>query len=366
MKKNFGMVVQRPSPLYTCPGYKVWKQYEGQPYIVFIDESFFEFFQLNSRTGYFCHAATAVPEIEYDSLKAELKPVFEKYKALTSPSEIEFKYSEFRRLEYSQRHHLALQIKNVLVKHGVAIGGFYTPLRAFVLEKVRFNLMDDATEIPADFNDLYISAVDELRGMFHGPGQSGILKNLLTLPFQAFSFFITSLNSAFRVVYDPRHSSEDMAVRDELHQQIRLTEVLKDLIAEGVPPNYYLGFDATKTSEQEIGLQIADFFAGEIRSFLQNNQEFMSFNATPKLITPTSHEPVNTVMEIDGHLFKTGALHKMPPSLRNRFFRPDPNQQTVLHLFRELFAAGILTCYSSWGQPRDLMIYEGTIWDQCE
>jgi hypothetical protein len=74
------------------------KAKKGQPYIVLTDESLFEFFQLNTLTGYFCHAAVVIPEHEYASFGIELKPVFEQYRALTGSSQTEFKYAEFQRL----------------------------------------------------------------------------------------------------------------------------------------------------------------------------------------------------------------------------------------------------------------------------
>ena len=83
-------------------------------------------------------------------------------------------------------------------------------------------------------------------------------------------------------------------------------------------------------------------------------------------MTPTSNELINTVTQIGGQVFKAGVLHKMPAQLRARLLRPDPDKRTVLPLFRKLFAAGILSCYSAFGQPRHIMVFEGLIKDQCE
>jgi hypothetical protein len=84
------------------------------------------------------------------------------------------------------------------------------------------------------------------------------------------------------------------------------------------------------------------------------------------LITATSWEPIVTAARLQGQYFKTGAVTRMTPGIQRRFSRQDSEGRTVLPLVRELLAAGILTCYSSWGQPRDLMPFEGIIWDQFE
>jgi hypothetical protein len=56
----------------------------------------------------------------------------------------------------------------------------------------------------------------------------------------------------------------------------------------------------------------------------------------------------------------------MPQRLRRCFKRVDEGGLSVLSYFREMLAAGILTCYSSWGQPRDVMPFEGWIFDQID
>ena len=50
-----------------------------------------------------------------------------------------------------------------------------------------------------------------------------------------------------------------------------------------------LDVNITSTSEDEVGLQLADLAAGETRAFLDANLELREFGASPKLITPTWH-----------------------------------------------------------------------------
>lgn len=105
---------------------------------------------------------------------------------------------------------------------------------------------------------------------------------------------------------------------------------------------------------------------GQVREFFKANDDFLTYGATRRLVTPTSKEPVNSVTQIGDRIFKTGVLHKMPKGLQARLLRPDRHGRTVLPFFSKLFAAGMLTCYSAFGQPRHIMVFEGEIEDQCE
>lgn len=52
---------------------------------------------------------------------------------------------------------------------------------------------------------------------------------------------------------------------------------------------------------------------------------------------------------------KMGALNKLPMEIAYRFGADDPAERTVFHCFSPLLSAGMLTCYSSTGNPRHLM-----------
>lgn len=73
-----------------------------------------------------------------------------------------------------------------------------------------------------------------------------------------------------------------------------------------------------------------------------------------------------TATVMGDQVFKTGALHRMPADLSARFLRPDAGKRTVFHILAQLLVSGILTCYSVWGTPRDLMPSEGLIWEQLD
>jgi hypothetical protein len=58
-----GIVVPNLYPLPNCPSLPIWLGRSGQIYRVFVDETYLQFFELNSR-GYFCHGAIGIPELE--------------------------------------------------------------------------------------------------------------------------------------------------------------------------------------------------------------------------------------------------------------------------------------------------------------
>jgi len=44
--------------------------------------------------------------------------------------------------------------------------------------------------------------------------------------------------------------------------------------------------DIQTHSEDELGLQLADFFSGEIVDFFKTNEELLTYGSTSRLITP--------------------------------------------------------------------------------
>ena len=117
-------------------------------------------------------------------------------------------------------------------------------------------------------------------------------------------------------------------------------------------------------SDQELGLQLADLVAGEVRRFFVANNDILNYGTTKELIAGTSHEPLQEFKDFGGTVWKTGRLTRMPPPLKRRFFRS--HGEILLPAFGELFAAGIITAQTDMGQPRDFRIFDGVIWDQVD
>ena len=181
-----------------------------------------------------------------------------------------------------------MRIRDAFKAHGVFINVFYSPLRSFVLERVRTRLfLDEQREIPVDFKALYEEAAEHLKTEALGPGQSGLIQKLLLLPISGVANMLATFGSSFTVIYDPREKREDKAVIAAIDGVLAAFLNLKD---KGVEMRWDLhdfvkGFVHDRRSEDEIGLQMADLMAGETRAFFDANPEQMEFAASRKLIT---------------------------------------------------------------------------------
>src|SRR4051812_12730226 len=100
-----GRLLQSPQPLWTAPGFPIWARFAGKKYLVFVDETFNRFFEMDetgSRYGYFAYGGVGVPAEEYESLKDQCVAVFTDYAALVSGAK-EFKHTEFKRLAFPDK-----------------------------------------------------------------------------------------------------------------------------------------------------------------------------------------------------------------------------------------------------------------------
>ena len=352
--------------------------YVGKHYLVFVDESTLMFFDdtMSAEAGYFCHSAACLPEDQYLGVKDEIKRIFQEFHVNSGQSAFEhfkeFKHSSFKRASLKLRRQLVVTLRNILLPRGLFVGGFFTPVRSYILEEIRTDLLGKADEIPNDYlTVLYPSAVKALKQLSRGPGQSGLIARLLNLPVGAIANTLKSLNSSFAVIYDPREKREDKAVRASVEEYMSVFQNLKFQAPGGFGTyldDNFRGISSDRPSDEEVGLQLADLIAGEVVLFLQANSDLMSFAANKRLVTQTSVEKFgkDSFIQIDGKWYKDGTLIRMPPGLRRRFAEGDKNGSSVFHYFFRALASGILTCYSSWGQPRDLKPFEGIIFDQID
>lgn len=223
------------------------------------------------------------------------------------------------------------------------------------------NVSDTMDAVPVDHADLYATAAAELREELTGPGAAGVLARFLSYPVGAVSNMLAFFDCRFRLYFDPREASEDRAVEVELQDFMRASQAVFSNLGDR-----YLGATYDRSSQDELGLQLADIVAGEVRHFFQANPQLTSLNSSLALITERSIEPVQVLAEMHGRPWKTGALHVMPSPVANCFSRPDPHRRHVLPLFRNLLASGSLSCYAKYGHPRQLMPFERAIFDQVE
>lgn len=361
-----------PSTLFSSPSAKRWMRHAGKRYRVFVDESFFMFWDhgMSAQGGYFCHGAVAVPHNQYDTLAWNLRPVLDQYRrAADGASEI--KSTQFARLPIDQRRNMAAEIAGELQRRGGFVAAFYTPVRAYVLEKVRTNLLfEKQTSVPIEHGDLFRAAAKSILSSFMPPGKSVLITELLLKAVGCTATTLASLRCPYEFTYDPREPKEDRTVRAGVERYLSLVSEAKgrglDEAWNTDIGDLLIGVRHDRASHEEIGLQLADLVAGEAVRFFRSNPDLMEFQANRWIVTQASVESVSTLIPVEDLLLKNGTWYGMPEFLRAVFHKPDPQERTVFDLFTPVLASGGLTCYSSWGQPRQLLPYMEGIWDQID
>jgi hypothetical protein len=248
-----------------------------------------------------------------------------------------------------------------LVAVGGFVAGFYSSTRGIVMERVRTNLMDEAEAVPNDHTDLYNAARTEVLTEFRGVGQSDLIERLMLLPFSALFNFLNSFDYSFRNRYDPRGETEDEQVRNAMVRYMTGLSRVPELFG-GV--SCLLGMEIHIASHDDVGLQLVDIVAGEVRGFFRRNAEALSESSTLKLVTGKSDEPLQYFLEFNQSIHKIGALSPMSTVLATKL--AIKNSDNLISYYYPVLAAGILACVSDTGQPRLLEIPTRLILDQRE
>jgi hypothetical protein len=362
-----GLIVYKSSP-NQAPGRALWEPFANQEYVVFIDESFFKFFDFRFPDGNFVHGAMGLPASQYDRFRNVIAPAVAEYKTAyekergQEPEEL--KSADLYKVKFGVRRRLVLKLNAALASCGGFVAGFYTGNKGYVLENIREELItkEGVTSVPKDHSQLFDAAVEKLNSdASSGPGMSHLIAELMFLPVMSMAFFLSALNAHFRVVYDPRQIDEDLAVKNSVEGVV--TAVTN---AEKVgTKSKLLGFDFSRRSQDELGLQIADIVAGEVRRFFRFNPDLLTSCSDLNLITFDHREGEETLLEqVDGRWFKKGRRVRIPHSTLKRALTP--NENCALPYLRKLFAAGLVTCITDYGTERDVALFEGYFLDLCD
>jgi len=359
-----GDVITCPRPIESCPAAKVVSDYRDEKYLLFVDETFREFFGLNDPTGYLCYAAVGIPEREYEFFKRALAktfPVYEGYIVGDSGLTLrEFKFEDFRRMERLHRENVAGQIAKLMKMYGAFFVGFYTRATGVVMEHVRSDLVGITTTLPDDYSKLYEDAATDLRSELQGVGQSAVIARILRFPVLATAHFLAYFGCKFKVLCDPRESKEGKAVQkaiDDLMTEHFVRAAPKEAVS-------YLGMDNSRESHTELGLQVADLLAGEVRLLFENHPAVLTVGSSLALIDGNSREEMEWWEVAAGVFQKLGRIHKIPAELRTALEHTDGTN--CLPLYRHSLAAGLLTCYTDLGQPRHIEVFEGNFFEQTD
>jgi hypothetical protein len=329
-----------------------------------MDETFRAFFGLERPQGYLCYAAVGMPEKQYEYVKRSLAKIFSEYEGyVVGDSGIhlrEFKFEEFKKLPREKREAIASQIGRTIKLAGGFIMGFYTHVAGIVMERVRTNLIGEAAAVPNDHSALYDEAAAELRIELRGVGQSQTIANILRIPLSAMAHFLEFYGCKFYLFSDPRESKEDRAV------QLAIGDYVKNHFGRALPKEagLYLGLDNTRPSHTEIGLQIADLLAGEVRSLFEAHPGLVTESSRLEIVSSSSREDMEWWETSFGIHQKLGYLTKMPDHLVRAVAKLDGTN--CLALYRHSLASGLLTCFTDLGQPRQIEVFEGNFFQQLD
>jgi len=338
--------------------------HKNETYMVFMDETFRAFFGLERPKGYLCYSAVGIPENEYAYVKRSLTRIFKKYERyVVGDSGIllkEFKFEDFKKLTRDQREEIAAEIGRTIKLAGGFIIGFYTHVVGIVMERVRTNLIGEGDAVPEDHAALYDQAAIELRGELNGIGQSQTIAQILRFPLTAMCHYLEFPSCKFQLFCDPRESKEDRAV------QLAMDDYIRNHFGRALPKEagLYVGLDNTRPSHTEIGLQLADLLAGEIRSLFEAYPELLTESSNLELVTGSSREDMEWWEESLGLFQKLGHLVKMSDRLTRAVKHADGSN--CFPFYRHSLASGLLTCFTDLGQPRQIEVFEGNFFQQLD
>ncbi len=337
-----------PMPFEVARISRVVKRHSGELYKIFVDESVHSFFGFDVPTGYLCYAAVGIPAEEYEHLKRSTAKIFSQYELyVTGDPDVhlgEFKFERFKSLPAEQRQDLAKQIQRTFRAYGCFVTAFYIRTQGAVMEHLRSDLVGEKAEIPEDFDALYSAAARELKeDAAAGIAQSATIASILRIPLLGLSHFMSQFGCPFQILCDPRQAKEDRAVLQAIDTVF--SGPLKALAPEEAA--LYQGMDNSVSSEDEVGLQLADLLTGEVRWFFGANPEFLTNQSSSRLVTGTSQEDIEMWITAFNIYHKYGAILRIPPHLKQKLEQFDGT--SCLAIYRPSFAAGLLSCYTDLG-----------------
>ena len=354
-----------PMPLETSKLTKIVNRYRGKPYRIFVDESMRSFFGFKQPNGYLCYAAVGIPEEEHVYVQRAMALIHRDYEFyVTGDTEMhltEFKFDRFRSLPEDQRRSLAQRIEKVFKVYGIFVTAFFIHTKGAVMEQVRSGLVGTADIVPKDSQALYDEAAETLRkSEADGVAQAETIYSILRIPLSGLANFLGYFQCPFKIYCDPREAKEDRAVL------AAIDDFFKGPMAAISPGEavLYGGMNNLTSSEDEIGLQLADILTGEVRTFFEENPGFLTAGASPELITGVSVEEVMMYSVIMNIKHKSGALVDMPEDLQEKL--NVPSGVSSLPLYKPSFAAGLLSCYNDSGQPQHIELYGQRFFHQLD
>jgi hypothetical protein len=242
------------------------RQIKVSPYVVYIDESFFNFWGLNNPDGNFCYVAFGIPHEKLSILDVEHKRLLDLFQTavksdLGETPPVEIKSVVFRRLELKHRRRIALLARGLMLRLGAFFLTEFCNVRGFILESLRSDLLEKGdSQIPEKWDSLYQAKREELSRTVKQQklGQSLLLRKLIETPTASLAYFLAQRAEWYDLVVDPRGGVEDnhisKAILHTTEQVIR--------VVHRKNPNMLRATSFSTRSDNCPGLQMADLLAG--------------------------------------------------------------------------------------------------------
>jgi len=317
----------------------------GQKYNVYIDESYSPEFP-RKVGGSYAYAAVIVPETQLKALQKTVSETISNTYRGAAPKELKYK-------RYSKRPRLLGKVGPFLSKFltetpGVAVTVLYVPSDGYFSEKAR----------TVGILDYYKGKVSNIADIVRTRSDEEVEKAVREA-WRSFAFtlaacvaqYIVSINGKAKLFFDPvnaEHDHPSFAMIEEILPKLPIEEPLLrhgDKILTVWPSKTdkrlkkRVRLAKSRSSEKSAGLQVADFVAGDLRTFFDENPEFMDAAITKELLInknvlfPQSH----FVKPVSGDLMKK-ILAKTGSSF--------------LYQYRSALAHGLISYYTSNGHMR--------------
>lgn len=331
----------------------------SEPVVVFVDESYSNGFPRKAG-GSLAYAALIVPESAVAGLYGSVDEILKNNYRGTPPTEL--KYSQI-----SRRPRLLEGIGRDLTDMlcgipGAAIIGLFVPQEGFFGEKVRsveaIAKYDLQSPDPAEIEEITsATAVDE--------AVRTAANSLAQTVGGCIAAFSASRAPSATVYFDPRTSSLDLALQKGLESFLPLMPIDVPAVRHGdaivtTPPSADMARLGNKiqcrfdtASEHSPGLQIADFLAGDIRRFFEENDELLRVN--------TSSQPLINKRALFPQAFQASRVPA--ETLRKARVRTGT---AFLPVYRTILAQGVVSYYATNGQMRHFNIQSGEVYDMMD
>jgi hypothetical protein len=336
--------------------------------VVFIDESFYEWFGLPKEDSNFCYAAVSLPEKSLPQLALFMnsfgKQVTDFHQEDTGKAftggEVKSKY--LYELSGEHRRRLAEKLAYFLRKHNGHIFTFFTTSQGFVHNCLRDKYYHEYGKYYSDFladADKEMEGVkDELVSRWkREPFNLALLEPLYGNLISFLYCFHREQKQTFRVQYDPREKGEDAALSNAAMDIAAIHEQMIQCLGKPERAEVLIGIDTSLSSEDCPGLQLVDLIVADTRRLFRDVAGLRSDCSEPRILS-AKYNPAMVLVD--------GKAPYYPHSLRASTVRELEEVDLLFPQIRPFFARSFASCHATFGEARHIELSSGTILDMAD